>query len=88
MTALALAAHRGQPDLVVLARALVVVGLTSVVAQILVPMASMLAGEHERGRVVGHVMSGLLVGILVARTASGLIGNSAAGGWCSPSLRY
>jgi predicted MFS family arabinose efflux permease len=57
----------------------VVVGLTSVVAQIVVPMASHLAPEHERGRVVGHVMSGLLVGILVARTASGIIGE--LGGW-------
>jgi predicted MFS family arabinose efflux permease len=79
VTVLALAATAAAPSFTLLAGALVVVGLTSVVAQILVPMASMLAGEHERGRVVGHVMSGLLVGILVARTASGLIAQ--AGGW-------
>jgi len=79
VTVLALAATAASPSLAVLACALVVVGLTSVVAQILVPLASTLAGEHERGRVVGHVMSGLLVGILVARTASGLIGE--LGGW-------
>jgi len=53
--------------------------VTSVVAQILVPMASTLAAEPEKGRVVGKVMSGLLVGILVARTASGLIAE--LGGW-------
>jgi predicted MFS family arabinose efflux permease len=79
VTVLALAATAASPSLTVLAAALMVVGLTSVVAQILVPMASLLAAEHERGRVVGHVMSGLLVGILVARTASGLIAQ--AGGW-------
>lgn len=79
VTVLGLAAVAASPSFTLLAAALVIVGLTSVVAQILVPMASMLAAEHERGRVVGHVMSGLLVGILVARTASGLIAQ--AGGW-------
>jgi predicted MFS family arabinose efflux permease len=79
VTALALAATAASPSFILLAAALLVVGLTSVVAQILVPMASMLAAENERGRVVGHVMSGLLVGILIARTASGLIAQ--AGGW-------
>lgn len=79
VTVLALAATAASPSLTALAAALAVVGLTSVVAQILVPLASSLAGEQERGRVVGHVMSGLLVGILVARTASGLIAE--AGGW-------
>lgn len=79
VTVLGLAAVAASPSFILLAAGLVVVGVTSVVAQILVPMASMLAAEHERGRVVGHVMSGLLVGILVARTASGLIAQ--AGGW-------
>ncbi|HEX4436839.1 MAG TPA: MFS transporter [Solirubrobacteraceae bacterium] len=79
VTVLALAATAASPSLALLAAALVIVGLTSVVAQIVVPMASTLAAEHERGRVVGNVMSGLLVGILIARTASGLIAQ--AGGW-------
>ena len=48
------------------------VGFTSVMAQILVPFAASLSPEAERGRVVGIVMSGLLLGILLARTASGL----------------
>ena len=59
--------------------ALGVVGVTSTVAQVIVPMASSLAAEHERGRVVGTVMSGLLIGILIARIVSGLI--AAAFGW-------
>jgi predicted MFS family arabinose efflux permease len=79
VTVLALAATAASPSFPLLAGALVLVGLTSVVAQIVVPLASMLAAEHERGRVVGNVMSGLLVGILVARTASGIIAE--LGGW-------
>ena len=79
VTALALAATAATPSFVVLVGALAVVGLTSVVAQILVPMASYLAAEHERGKVLGNVMSGLLVGILLARTVSGIIGE--LGGW-------
>jgi predicted MFS family arabinose efflux permease len=57
----------------------VLVGITSVVAQILVPFAAHLAPEHERGRVVGTVMGGLLLGILLARTVSSLV--AAAWGW-------
>ena len=55
------------------------IGVTSVVAQILVPFSATLALEHERGKVVGQVMSGLLFGILLARTLSGII--SASLGW-------
>src|ERR1700760_1892365 len=73
------AAPPAPPSLTLRAAALLVVGVTSVVAQILVPLASALAPESERGQVVGKVMSGLLVGILVARTASGLF--SELGGW-------
>jgi predicted MFS family arabinose efflux permease len=67
------------PSFAVLAVAIGVVGVTAVVAQVLVPLAGTLAAEHERGKVVGDVMSGLLLGILLARTASGLI--AAATSW-------
>jgi predicted MFS family arabinose efflux permease len=73
VTAVALAGAAASHGLGVLAIALGVVGVTSVVAQVLVPFASALASEDERGRVVGQVMSGLLMGILVARTISGLV---------------
>ncbi|MGP7973963.1 MFS transporter [Proteus mirabilis] len=48
-------------------------GMFSVVAQILVPFAATLAAPHQRGKAVGTIMSGLLLGILLARTASGLM---------------
>lgn len=49
------------------------VGLTTCAAQLLVPFAASLAHDKDRGRVVGTVMSGLLLGILLARTVSGAI---------------
>ncbi|MCK4177844.1 MFS transporter [Aciditerrimonas ferrireducens] len=49
------------------------VGGTTVMAQVLVPFAASLASDGERGRVVGTVMSGLLVGVLLARTVAGAL---------------
>lgn len=54
-------------------------GLFSVVAQILVPLAATLAEPAKRGKVVGTIMSGLLLGILLARTVAGLL--ASLGGW-------
>jgi predicted MFS family arabinose efflux permease len=79
LTALALAVTAFAPSFAVLALGIGAAGVTSVVAQILVPYASTLAGPQERGRVVGRVMSGLLIGILAARTVAGLV--ATVGGW-------
>ncbi|WP_440603112.1 MFS transporter [Bacillus sp. GB_SG_008] len=49
------------------------IGLGSVAAQVLVPFASYLASEATRGRVVGNVMSGLLLGIMLSRPISSLV---------------
>ncbi len=48
-------------------------GISSVVAQIVVPLAADLSPPHKSGKTVGTVMSGLLIGILLARTFSGII---------------
>jgi predicted MFS family arabinose efflux permease len=79
VTVLGLAVAALAPGIAVFAVAIGIVGLTSVVAQVIVPMSSSMSADHARGRVVGTVMSGLLIGILLARTASGLI--AAALGW-------
>ena len=67
------------PNITVLIAVATVAGVCSVAAQILVPFAASLAPDDQRGRVVGTVMSGLLLGILLARTFSGLIAEAA--GW-------
>ena len=62
------------PNYAWLAAATLAMGVTTIAPQLLVPFAAHLAGPAERGRVVGTVMSGLLIGILAARTASGAVG--------------
>ena len=71
--AAALVALGAAPTAGVLLPAALLVGGLSVLAQLLVPFAASLAGDAERGRVVGLVMSGLLLGILLARTIAGLL---------------
>lgn len=62
------------PSLAVLALASFLVGILASAAQQAVPFAAELAPDASRGKVVGQVMTGLLSGILLARTASGLVG--------------
>ncbi|MGD0134826.1 MAG: MFS transporter [Bryobacteraceae bacterium] len=49
------------------------VGLCGAAVHIIVPFAAQLAPENSRGRVLGTVFSGLLLGILLARTFSGVV---------------
>jgi predicted MFS family arabinose efflux permease len=59
-------------------------GLLAVVTQTLVAFAASLAPAGGRGRVVGSVTSGVVIGILLARTASGVMADVA--GWRSVYL--
>ena len=43
------------------------------VVQVLMPYAAHMAPEHARGRVVGNVMSGTLIGIMLARPVSSFL---------------
>ena len=61
------------PDLALFALAVLLVGVATFIGQVIVPLSSQLAAPHERGKVVGTVMSGLLIGVLLSRTLSGLI---------------
>jgi len=73
VTTVGLVLSAAAPSVMMLVGVALLVGLGSVAAQILVPMAASMAREGEQGRVVGTVMSGLLLGILLARTASGIV---------------
>jgi predicted MFS family arabinose efflux permease len=67
------------PSLPLLAAASLLIGVSTGVPQILVPYAATLAPPEERGRAVGIVTSGLLFGVLLSRTLSGVVGEAL--GW-------
>ena len=67
------------PDIWSLVAASFGLGIVSCVPQQLVPFAAVMSPPSERGRSVGTVVSGIMVGILLGRTISGVVG--AAYGW-------
>ncbi|MES1159590.1 MAG: MFS transporter, partial [Bacteroidota bacterium] len=62
------------PNLFSLEIASLLIGATSVIPQLILPMAAHLASPARTGKVIGAIMSGLLIGILLSRTLSGFIG--------------
>jgi predicted MFS family arabinose efflux permease len=77
--AVTLAGAALSPNLAVLAAAIALCCVTSVVVQMLVPYAATLASDNERSRVIGTLMGGLLIGILLSRTFAGVVAQF--GGW-------
>ncbi|GAB2973560.1 MFS transporter [Mucilaginibacter puniceus] len=69
----ALIAAAAAPNIHILLIACFFVGVFSHIPQLLIPMAAHLANPHERGKKIGVVMSGLLIGILLSRTLAGFI---------------
>lgn len=67
------------PSMPVMLLAGIGIGLASTIPHVLLPFVAQLAPPQERGRAVGTVLSGLLIGILLARTVSGYVG--ALWGW-------
>jgi predicted MFS family arabinose efflux permease len=72
------------PNLPVLLVLSALIGVTTVVPQILLPMAAGLVADDRRGAVTGTLLSGLLAGILLARTFGGVVGEWL--GWRAPYL--
>ncbi|MBN9139078.1 MFS transporter [Phyllobacterium sp.] len=81
LSALALLAVCFAPTTLALLVAMAAIGLLAVVTQALVAYAASLAKPHERGQVVGIVTSGIVIGILLARTIAGAMADLA--GWRS-----
>jgi predicted MFS family arabinose efflux permease len=81
VTAVALAVAAVSPDFTLFLVVSVFIGITSVVVQVLVPFAAHLAPADQRGKYVSRVMSGLLLGILLARSLASV--TAAAWGWRS-----
>jgi predicted MFS family arabinose efflux permease len=75
----AVAASAAAPDLRALGALALVMGLTSVVIQMLIPFAATLAAQSERTHAIGTVLSGLLTGVLLSRTFAGIVAQFA--GW-------
>src|SRR5262249_13935951 len=75
--ALASAAAAPSPALFLLAA--FAAGCATSAIPIVVPVAATLAGEPQRGRVIGNIMSGLMIGILLSRPIASLA--AAAVGW-------
>ena len=67
------------PSIVVLQAASLTIGIAATLAQDILPAAATLAPPASRGKVVGTVMTGLLLGILLSRVVSGFV--AAHFGW-------
>jgi predicted MFS family arabinose efflux permease len=63
------------PNLTLLNAAGFATGFAGIVMHLILPFAAKLAPPERRGHVVGTVLSGLLLGILLARVVSGFVGD-------------
>ncbi|WP_235804131.1 MFS transporter [Lacticaseibacillus thailandensis] len=77
LAVVSLLAAYAAPNIIWFGAASLLVGVTSVAPQMIIPFSAYLADGLHGGRVLGSVMSGLLTGILLSRSVSGLL----AGFW-------
>lgn len=73
LSAISLLAAFFAPSFTLFVCASFLIGLLSIVPQIIIPYGAVLAGPKARGKVMGTLLSGLLVGILLSRTVSGIV---------------
>ncbi len=74
LAVLALAGAALSHSLASLQVACLLIGATCIVPQLILPLAAHLSPAEKRGKIIGTVMSGLLIGILLSRTLSGAVG--------------
>jgi predicted MFS family arabinose efflux permease len=75
-SALALGLMAASFNLGILIFSAFVVGFSSAAPHLIISLAAQLAPSNERGKIIGTIMSGLLIGILLSRTFSGIIGSA------------
>lgn len=75
MSVVALVAAAKSVNITMLKITGLMIGFSSVVPQLILPLAANLSDPASRGKVIGTIMSGLLVGILLSRTLSGVVGH-------------
>lgn len=80
-TALSLVIAALSPNISGLIFASLLIGMTTVIPQLVIPFAVFLVVPEKRGKAVGMVMSGLFIGIVLARITSGFVGEN--WGWRS-----
>ena len=61
------------PTLPLLIAAQLLVGLSSISPQLLIPLGAEMVPLEQRGKLIGILMSGLLCGVLLARTVAGFV---------------
>ena len=74
LTAVFLAGVASAPTVGLIALAILLTGITTTAPQILLPFAADLALARNRGRIVGMVQTGVIMGTLAGRALGGLIG--------------
>jgi predicted MFS family arabinose efflux permease len=75
LSILSLLAAFWSPNVLVFTVAAGLIGVTSVAAQIIIPYVAYLSPGIHQGRVLGTVLSGLLTGVLLSRSFSGILGS-------------
>jgi len=79
-TCVALLCAAASPNIYCLVLAAVAVSLSTVLPQVLIPLAVAASEPGRSGRVVGSMQSGIILGILLSRTLSGAVGQY-SGSW-------
>jgi predicted MFS family arabinose efflux permease len=74
LVGVALTITAAAPTITILYMAGLAMGITAIAPQLIIPYAAAIAPQNERGEIIGKVLTGLFIGILLARTIGGWIG--------------